>query len=110
MIWISFLFAALFKVFDELEQQSELNKWKTKWDWLNNWLNKEPGWKNKHNWRPTWLFSTAIVWVTDGEHFFQMLKHLCFAAAFAPLIGWSAILVMLFVMISSFVMNEIVLK
>lgn len=64
---------ALFKVFDELEQHAELNRFKGRYA---NWLNKSTGWRNKHEWKPNWLFKTALVFTTDGEHFFQMLKHL----------------------------------
>jgi hypothetical protein len=64
------------RLFDELQDHSMTNRW-TKFTWF---LNTNEGWKRKWKKGSTtiprfWLSSTALVFVTDGEHLFQFLKN-----------------------------------
>lgn len=56
-----------------------------------NWLNSgEDGnaWENKHNWKPRGLWKYMLVWLTDGEHFFQFLAYACVIGMVLFLAGW----------------------
>jgi hypothetical protein len=107
---VSFLFAA--KVFDELEQHAELDGFPDEWG---KWWNKSTSWVNKHNWgvdkHPLVAKSlkTWLVWITDAEHFFQMLKHWCMTLAFISFAGWQILILFLAIMAASALMNEYVL-
>lgn len=70
--WLFFVMV-LFVLFDELQQECEKNRWPEDWK-ISKWLNEITSYKNKHNWKPTWLFNSVLVWLTDGPHFFQMLN------------------------------------
>ncbi len=44
------------------------------------WFNPAISWKNKHEWKPSWLFKTALVWVTDFWHLLKFVElNLIFA-------------------------------
>lgn len=111
----------LYVLFDELQQHSEQSKWKPKlpspksvWnDTILLWLNKKTSWKNKHKWKPTWLYSTALVSLTDGEHFFQLLKHICLAIIIGLQFEYvliATLLTMVVIGIISYIVNDIILK
>lgn len=38
------------------------------------WTNPAISWQNKYKLKPVWLFSTALVWVTDLWHFLQFIS------------------------------------
>jgi hypothetical protein len=38
------------------------------------WFNPAVSWHNKHEWNPSWLFKTALVWVTDFWHFLKFIE------------------------------------
>lgn len=84
----------LFYLTNEFEEASLKNEWKDKGNWLNSiksWQNK---WKRKNYklvpYKKKWYHfgiapayeerfiysSTVFVFITDGEHFFQLLKKL----------------------------------
>lgn len=108
---ISFIMIIANVVFDELQQHSEENKWKFKNKKLNDWLNEKTSWRNKHNWKPSWFFKTAGVFLTDGEHFFQMLKRICILIIPCLFVNFYILPVLfLFQMLMSGFMNEKVLK
>lgn len=76
------LFAFCFAMFRELSEHSKDSRWHGYPDWFN--TNKS--WVNKHRWGSIvfpflpeklskWIFYSPLVWVTDGEHFFQMLSY-----------------------------------
>lgn len=113
------ILVAAYVALDELQQHAEQNGFKPSLDsqsWYNTkalpWLNKKTSWKNKHQWQPSWLFKTALVSLTDGEHFFQLLKHLVLAALVGVLTGSLLIAVLTQVVIAaaSFILNEVFLK
>lgn len=103
-------------IFDELQQHSEENKWKMPNKALNNWLNEKTSWRNKHTWGdkwglPKWVFGSALVFATDGEHFFQLMKRMCILII--PCLFLSFWLFPLFMLIQngiSWAMNEKFLK
>jgi hypothetical protein len=39
-------------------------------DW---WFDPSVSWKNKYRWKPTWLFKTVLVWVTDLWHLLKFI-------------------------------------
>jgi hypothetical protein len=118
---IAMILCGVYVIFDELQQHSEKNGWNKRlhptgegrWNMkIRPWLNNETSWKNKHNMEPRWLFSTVLVWLTDGEHFFQMLKHVVIAAIVAILTStwWMFIVGYAAIALMSGIMNELVLK
>ena len=75
------LYGFLFTTFRELSEHAKENGFK---GWPD-WWNTSKSWTNKHNWGDKylpflpskirkWLFFSPLVWVTDAEHFFQMLS------------------------------------
>ena len=64
------LYGFLFAAFRELSEHAKEGGFK---GWPD-WWNTPKSWVNKHNWKPSFLFKTVLVWVTDAEHFFQMLS------------------------------------
>lgn len=116
------LLVAAYVIADELQQHSELDGWKKRLtpqgrpSWWNDkarpWLNVSTGWKNKHNWQPSWLFNTALVSLTDGEHFFQMLKHVALAGLVWLLTGvfYMAVIAYAVIAVFSYLLNEVFLK
>jgi len=87
--WPILLCGIIFAMGRELMEHSRDNRWDKP---NSNWWNSNKGWKNKHEWQPSWLFKTALVWLTDAEHFFQMVSTLgAFAAVWlAASIGYVA--------------------
>ena len=106
MILLIFIFGALFYLFNELEDESVRNRWKKH----TSFLNTGESWKNKWALRAggdtmppekKWYYfgilpahkekfpysSTALVFLTDGEHLFQWLKKRSIDAGFLVL-GW----------------------
>ena len=122
MIVAAMILVGVYVVFDELQQHSEKNGWKKRlhptgegfWNMkARKWLNNSTSWKNKHNWKPSWLFSTALVFLTDGEHFFQMLKHVALAGILAvvfPSLWWAFFVAYAVILCASFLLNEVFLK
>ena len=108
MIYLLILILALiYLLFNELEDESIKSNWKGERPFLNadiSWKNK---WKldigdhlilnKKRHWyyfsfNPTYierfyLSSTVLVFTTDGEHLFQIIKNIAILAGFF-LIGW----------------------
>ena len=88
MIYLSFLFAFLFVSFRELSEHAKEGNFKGYPDWWNT----PRSFTNKHEWKPNWLFKSAMVWVTDAEHFFQMFSLLSVVASTYILAGWETAL------------------
>ena len=121
MTLAALLLVGVYVICDELQQHSEKNGWKKRlhptgggfWNLKARvWLNNKTSWENKHNWQPSWLFKTALVSLTDGEHFFQMLKHVALAgvvAIFIPM-WWGFFAAYGFIACMSFIMNEVFLR
>lgn len=107
---------------DELQQHSEQNGWQKRLGakWYNTkalqWLNTQTGWQNKHNWGKNkamkYLYKTALVSLTDGEHFFQLLKHLALAGLVWFFTGklLFAVAAMLIIALTSWLLNEVILR
>ena len=56
---------------DKIKTRYNMTIWaKLGADW---WFNPSVSWKNKHNWKPTILFKTVLVWVTDFWHLLKFL-------------------------------------
>tara|TARA_R110000851_G_scaffold68410_1_gene153957 strand:+ start:40 stop:411 length:372 start_codon:yes stop_codon:yes gene_type:complete len=117
------ILVTVYVIFDELQQHCEKNGWKLRlnpkgdnygvWNTkVRPWLNNETSWKNKHNMRPSWLFKTALVGFTDGEHLFQLLKHLTIAGLAWHFTGSFLLGVLTQAVISgtSFIMNGFFLR
>lgn len=87
--WPILLTGIVFAMGRELMEHSRDNRWRRH---LGPWWNSNTGHLNKKNWKPSWLFSTALVWLTDAEHFFQMVSTLgAFASVWlAASIGYEA--------------------
>jgi len=87
------LFSFLFAAFRELSEHSTEGKF-TNWP---DWWNASESWTNKHSWGPDWLprwvFGSALVWLTDAEHFFQLLSTFSILAMIFILGGWELALV-----------------
>ncbi len=101
-IVILILSGFLFYFFNELEDECVRNTWRLKCEHLNNWLNHKTSSRNKWSklpkeqskkWYYLWIYqprhkeafpysSTLLVWITDGEHFFQLLKILSICGGF----------------------------
>jgi len=71
--WPIAIVAILFAMGRELMEHSMDSKWDKP---HSTWWNRRVSWKNKHEWQPSWLFKTALVWMTDAEHFFQMVMNM----------------------------------
>ncbi len=90
---ILIIFGFLFYLFNELEDECVRSTWYIKHKKLNIWLNHKTSWVNKYKsglipykfkWYHFGIYpkyeerfvysSTLMVWITDGEHFFQLLK------------------------------------
>ena len=67
-------FFALFRELSEHAKESGFTDW-------GRWWNTSQSWTNKHEWGkdilPSWFFGSFMVWITDAEHFFQLLSMLC---------------------------------
>jgi hypothetical protein len=84
--WPVFAFCFSAALFRELMEHSRDDKWQESF-----WGKAAPHFLNsgrkgkahlhKHNWKPSWLWSTWLVWATDGEHLFQALSTLSVYAA-----------------------------
>jgi len=79
--WPIFAFGFSAALFRELMEHSRDDKWNESfWGQLApHFLNSGKKGKahlHKHTWKPSWLWSTWLVWLTDGEHFFQALSTL----------------------------------
>ena len=87
------LFAFMFAAFRELSEHGKEGGFI---GWAN-WWNTPLSSTNKHSWGPDWLpkwvFGSALVWLTDAEHFFQFLSLLCLLAIVFILGGWQMALV-----------------
>ena len=55
------------------------------------WWNKNQSWENKYKYKPKWLFTTVLVFVTDGWHLMQFFYMNFFILA-CILSGYGAIL------------------
>ena len=75
--WPIAVVAMIFAMGRELMEHSMDSKWSYK----STWWNRKVSWKNKHDWKPSWLFKTALVWMTDAEHFFQMIMNMAAVVA-----------------------------
>ena len=83
MTYLYFSLGFLFSAFRELSEHAKESKF-LGWG---NWWNTGTSWANKYNWNPSWLFKSAMVWVTDAEHFFQMLSLITVLFAILPQTG-----------------------
>lgn len=93
MIYLVGLFGFLFAAFRELSEHAKENKFK-KWG---PWWNTNQSFDNKRTWDdklglPSWWFMSVMVWVTDAEHFFQMMSFLAAIGAVYTGEGWQAAL------------------
>jgi len=98
---IIFICGVFFYLFNELEDECVRSTWNTKYEKLNSWLNQKTSWTNKYKegllpykfkWYHFGIYpkyeekfvysSTFLVWITDGEHFFQLLKILAVIIGF----------------------------
>jgi hypothetical protein len=121
MIFLAAVCVAIYKVADELQDESVNNAWRKPFLGLSlNFLNKRIGWRKKWRfqsaqesptgkirmipvseqrqlwylgiYRSTWaeafpFSSTLLVWLTDGEHLFQLIKDLFMGAAVGLISG-----------------------
>jgi hypothetical protein len=96
-----FLFGAFYFLVKEFEEASKDNTLPRTWG---KWWNNDTGWVNKHRWGyvvADWLgfgsaffyhlFRTALVFLTDAPHAFQLLKFIVLsfmvASLSTPIIG-----------------------
>lgn len=70
--YILALLGVFFALFRELSEHAKENRFIGYPDWWNT----STSYRNKHEWRPSWAFKTFLVWITDAEHFFQILSFL----------------------------------
>ena len=82
--WPIAIVAILFAMGRELMEHSRDNRWDKPYS---NWWNSNKGYDNKNTWKPVWLFQTALVWMTDAEHFFQMVMNMSAVVAVALAAG-----------------------
>lgn len=83
------IFGFLFAAGREISEHAKESKFK---DW-GKWWNTNQSWTNKHRWYPSWFWKTAGVWLTDAEHFFQMLSLISVLfAVLIPAFGFEAAL------------------
>lgn len=76
------VYAFLFALCRELGEHAKDNRFPGHWG---KWWNSDTSWVNKHRWGSLllpflpskvskWIFYSPLVWVTDAEHFFQLLS------------------------------------
>lgn len=119
--WIISLSALALYLFNELEDACVRNRWPSD----RTWLNAADSWRNKWKmpltptagrwWQPKyeerfWLSSTVLVWLTDGEHFFQFLKFRSVEIAIFVLGGWFALSAYVIGAIGARVFKELFIK
>jgi len=70
------LLAILFVVCQALmvEIRSHWDRVFSHWFRIGQWFNPTISWQNKYKYKPVWLFSTALVWITDFWHFLQFIS------------------------------------
>lgn len=85
--WPIAIAAFLFAMGRELMEHSRDNRWDKPYS---TWWNSNKAWRNKHEWQPSWLFKTALVWMTDAEHFFQMIMNMSAVVAVGLAAGLGA--------------------
>ena len=105
--FLIFIFALIYLLFNELEDESI----KSNWEGERPFLNADISWRNKwklnkvgniiinetRHWyyfsfnpkyiERFYLSSTVLVFITDGEHLFQFIKNIAILAGFF-VIGW----------------------
>lgn len=91
-LWPLAVLAFVYAYARELSEHSKESRWNINMEFRGQglddlWFNSKPtAWQHKDEWRPAWLWSTALVFLTDGEHFFQFLSSLAVAG-----IAWYAL-------------------
>lgn len=59
---ILLIISAIFKALMDLSSEDKFSI---------KWFNKNQSWQNKYKYKPKWLFTTILVFITDGWHLFQ---------------------------------------
>ena len=146
MMLLSLIFIFIYKLFDELQDESVNSHWKDsffglslqflnkrmpakhnlvpfpQWGWARKWTWENVGgrWRAKRQkkapWYYLWIYrptnkekfiysSTILVWLTDGEHLFQLLKDISLAIAigFASSSTWLGVLAFIVTYVLGFV-------
>jgi hypothetical protein len=123
---IVFLCGMLFYLFNELEDECVRNNWKGKYSHI---LNVIESWSRKYHKdliEPTkkWYYfglyvpfyeerfafsSTFLVWLTDGEHLFQLLKIVFICIGFASIGVWNGVLCLAGILFFGFI-KELFIK
>jgi hypothetical protein len=88
-----FLFAFLFAACRELSEHGKEGGFIGFPDWWNTPRSHTNKYTWGPDWLPRWVFGSALVWLTDAEHFFQFLSLLCVLAMVLILGGWQLVLV-----------------
>lgn len=121
----------LYRMFDELEDASVRNRFKNDWwifklKWLNAKLSSKNKWQiardgqiifnTKKHWyyfgtdpkyiERFYLSSTALVFLTDGEHFFQFMKNRMIEVAILPFSIFFSVFWFLGATVSSFIKEK----
>jgi len=86
---IYFILAIIYNISKEMEEASFQNTYPANWG---SWWNNETSWPNKHRWGKALAsrigfaksfiklsMRTWLVFITDAEHFFQMVRMLAMA-------------------------------
>ena len=87
------LFAFLFAAFRELSEHGKEGGFIGWADWWNTPVSHRNKYTFGPDWLPRWVFGSALVWLTDAEHFFQFLSLISLLAIVLTLGSWELVLI-----------------